>query len=134
MTRKQGKPARRERPQPTAAEIDLPPVLQMQRPQVELFAEITFKIRQSLQIPEILQTIVTEVQRVLQADRVLIYQVFPDNTGKPISEAVLPEYAAILGMEFPEEVFPLEYQQRYAKGRVRAVADVRDPQADVAAC
>ncbi len=101
---------------------------------VELFADIAFKIRQSLQLSEILRTIVTEVQRVLQADRVLIYQVFPDNTGKPISEAVLPAYQAILGMEFPEEVFPIEFQQLYAKGRVRAVTDVRDPAAAVADC
>jgi two-component system, OmpR family, sensor histidine kinase VicK len=101
---------------------------------VELFAEISFKIRQSLQLKEILRTIVTEVQQVLQADRVLIYQVLPDGTGTPISEAVLPAYPAILGMEFPEEVFPTEYQQLYAKGRVRAVADVRDPSAEVADC
>jgi two-component system, OmpR family, sensor histidine kinase VicK len=106
--------------------------LKHDRQGVELFAEITFKIRQSLQLKEILRTIVTEVQRVLQADRVLIYQVLPDGTGKPISEAVLPAYPAILGMEFPEEVFPTEYQQLYAKGRVRAVADVRDPTAEVA--
>jgi two-component system, OmpR family, sensor histidine kinase VicK len=137
MTRKQGKPVQRKRPQPTAAAIDLPlPVAQLQRerPQVELFAEITFKIRQSLQLSEILRTIVTEVQRVLKADRVLIYQVFADNTGKPISEAVLPAYAAILGTEFPEEVFPIEFQKLYAKGRVRAVTDVRDPAAAVADC
>jgi two-component system, OmpR family, sensor histidine kinase VicK len=101
---------------------------------VEVFAEISFKIRQSLQLKEILRTIVTEVQQVLQADRVLIYQVLADGTGTPISEAVLPEYPAILGMEFPEEVFPIEYQQLYAKGRVRAVADVRDPSAEVADC
>jgi two-component system, OmpR family, sensor histidine kinase VicK len=105
-----------------------------QRQGVELFTEISFKIRQSLQLKEILRTIVTEVQQVLQADRVLIYQVLPDGTGTPISEAVLPQYPAILGMEFPEEVFPTEYQQLYAKGRVRAVADVRDPQAEVADC
>jgi two-component system, OmpR family, sensor histidine kinase VicK len=107
---------------------------QSEQQRVELFAEITFKIRQSLQLTEILRTIVTEVQQVLQADRVLIYQVFADGTGKPISEAVLPGYPAILGMEFPEEVFPPEYQQRYAQGRVRAVADVRDPTAEVADC
>jgi two-component system, OmpR family, sensor histidine kinase VicK len=107
---------------------------QLPQEQVELFAAITFKIRQSLQLKEILRTTVTEVQRVLQADRVLIYQVLPDGTGKPISEAVLPAYQAILGMEFPEEVFPLEYQKLYAQGRVRAVADVRDPQAEVADC
>ena len=108
--------------------------LQRERHRGELLAEITFKIRQSLQLKEILRTIVTEVQRVLQADRVLIYQVFSDGTGKPISEAVLPAYQTILGMEFPEEVFPPEYQQRYARGRVRAITDVRDPSADVADC
>jgi two-component system, OmpR family, sensor histidine kinase VicK len=101
---------------------------------VELFAEITFKIRQSLQLKEILRTTVNEVQRVLKADRVIIYQVLPDGTGKPISEAVLPAYTAILGMEFPQEVFPIDYQQLYAQGRVRAVADVRDPAAEVADC
>jgi two-component system, OmpR family, sensor histidine kinase VicK len=108
--------------------------LQRERQRVELFAEVTLKIRQSLQLKEILRTTVTEVQRILQADRVLIYQVLPDGTGKPISEAVLPEYAAILGMEFPEEVFPLEYQQLYAGGRVRAIADVRDATAEIADC
>jgi two-component system, OmpR family, sensor histidine kinase VicK len=113
-----------------------PPVaeLQRERQRAEIFAEITFKIRQSLQLKEILRTTVTEVQRILQADRVLIYQVLPDGTGKPISEAVLPAYPAILGMEFPEEVFPTEYQKLYANGRVRAVADVRDPTAEVADC
>ncbi|WP_310481364.1 GAF domain-containing protein, partial [Chamaesiphon sp. VAR_48_metabat_403] len=105
-----------------------------ERQRSELFAEIALKIRQSLQLTEILRTIVTEIQRVLQADRVLIYQVFDDGTGKPIIEAVLPAYPPILGMEFPEEVFPPEYQQKYATGRVRAVADVRDPTAEVADC
>ncbi len=108
--------------------------LRREQQRVELFTEVTFKIRQSLQLKEILRTTVTEVQRILQADRVLIYQVLPDGTGKPISEAVLPAYPAILGMEFPEEVFPIEYQQLYAKGRVRAVADVQDPTAAVADC
>jgi two-component system, OmpR family, sensor histidine kinase VicK len=108
--------------------------LQRQRQRVELFAEVTLKIRQSLQLKEILRTTVTEVQRILKADRVLIYQVFADGTGKAISEAVLPEYPAILGMEFPEEVFPEDYQQLYALGRVRAIANARDPKAEVAEC
>jgi two-component system, OmpR family, sensor histidine kinase VicK len=110
------------------------PELHQERQRAELFAEIIFKIRQSLQLKEILRTIVTEVQQVLKADRVLIYQVLPDGTGKPISESVRPEYLAILGMNFPEEVFPLEYQQLYEQGRVRAIADVRDVTAKVADC
>ncbi len=134
-----GKAAKSPKPKSTANRQKIVPLELAQLPQgdkqrVELFAEISFKIRQSLQLKEILRTIVTEVQSVLQADRVLIYQVLADGTGKPISEAVLPAYPAILGMEFPEEVFPTEYQQLYAKGRVRSVADVRDPSAEVADC
>ncbi|MBW4616238.1 MAG: PAS domain S-box protein [Desmonostoc vinosum HA7617-LM4] len=105
-----------------------------QRQWVELFSEVTLKIRQSLQLKEILRATVTEVQRILQADRVLIYQVLPDGTGKAISEAVLPEYPAILELEFPEEVFPQEYQKLYAAGRVRAIADVHDSNANLADC
>jgi two-component system, OmpR family, sensor histidine kinase VicK len=140
MTSKSPKPAKRKSSSSRQNRVEIPTTrsisaVQLQQQQrVELFAEITLKIRQSLQLPEILRTIVTEVQRVLQADRVVIYQVFPDGTGKPISEAVLPAYAAILGMEFPEEIFPTEYQQLYAKGRVRSIADVRDPTAEIADC
>jgi two-component system, OmpR family, sensor histidine kinase VicK len=108
--------------------------LKRQRQWVKLFSEVTFKIRQSLQIKEILRATVTEVQRILQADRVLIYQVFPNGTGKAISEAVLPAYPPILDLEFPEEVFPQEYQQLYAQGRVRAITDVHDPAAGLADC
>ena len=105
-----------------------------QRQWVKLFAEVTFKIRQSLQFKEILRATVTEVQRILQADRVLIYQIFPDGTGRAITEAVLPDYPKILDLEFPEEVFPAEYQQLYANGRVRAIADVRDRQEGLSEC
>jgi two-component system, OmpR family, sensor histidine kinase VicK len=101
---------------------------------VELFAEVTLKIRQSLQLQEILQTAVTEVQRILQADRVLIYQVFANGTGMPIEEAVLPEFKPILGVEFPQEVFPEDYRQLYAKGRVRAIANVHATDAGLAPC
>lgn len=108
--------------------------LRRQHQLADLFAEVTLKIRQSLQLKEILNSTVTEVQRILQADRVLIYQVFPGGTGKAISEAVLPDLPAILGMEFPEEVFPPEYQTLYAHGRVQAIANVHDPQSGLADC
>nr|WP_242036884.1 ATP-binding protein [Leptolyngbya sp. FACHB-321] len=99
-----------------------------------LFGEVTLKIRQSLQLEDILHTTVTEVQRLLQVDRVLIYHVLPDHTGKTISEAVSPEYPALMHLEFPEEAFPQDYQQLYAQGRVRTIANVRDPTAGLATC
>jgi two-component system, OmpR family, sensor histidine kinase VicK len=105
-----------------------------QRQWVKLFAEVTLKIRQSLQFKEILRATVTEVQRILQADRVLVYQVLPNGTGRAISEAVLPNFPTIIDLEFPEEVFPTDYQELYAKGRVRAIADVHDPKAGLSEC
>lgn len=109
--------------------------LQQYYPQrAQLFADITIKIRQSLQLKDILQTTVDEVQRLLRADRVLIYQVLPDGTGNTISEAVAAPYPSILDNPFPEEVFPKDYQALYAQGRVRAIADVHDPKANVSEC
>lgn len=45
--------------------------LQRQNLRSQLFTDITLKIRQSLQIEEILQTTVTEVQKIIKSDRVL---------------------------------------------------------------
>ncbi|MBD2177759.1 GAF domain-containing protein [Pseudanabaena sp. FACHB-1998] len=95
-----------------------------QRQWLKLLTEITFKIRQSLEFKEILRATVTEVQQLLQADRVLIYQIFPDGTGQVITEVVLPDSPEILGLEFPEELFPPEYHQLYVRGEVSAIADV----------
>lgn len=109
-------------------------LIERQHQRAQLFAEITLKIRQSLQLKEILQTTVEEVQSLLDADRVLIYQVLSDGTGKAISEAVKESYPAILGMSFPEEVFPEDYQELYAKGRVQAITDVQAPDSGIAEC
>ncbi|MEL6552633.1 MAG: ATP-binding protein [Cyanobacteria bacterium J06621_11] len=100
----------------------------------QLVAAITFKIRQSLQLKEILQTTVDEVQQLLNTDRVLIYQVLPDGTGKAVSEAVKDDYPSILEMAFPEEVFPTDYQALYANGRVSAITDVQSPEAGLSDC
>jgi two-component system, OmpR family, sensor histidine kinase VicK len=120
--------------QPDLSQQDLINELALQRQRVALFSEVTLKIRQSLHLSEILATTVHEVQRILKADRVLVYQVLADGTGCAISEAVLPEYPAILHESFPEEVFPREYQVLYARGRVRAITDVADPEAGVSDC
>jgi PAS domain S-box-containing protein len=108
--------------------------LQRQNWRSQLFAEITLKIRQSLQLEEILQTTVTEIQKILQVDRVLIYRVLPNGTGCAVTEAVQPGWPAILGMSFEEEVFPLEYQELYRQGQIRAIADVQQAYAELTPC
>lgn len=82
------------------------------------------RIRQSLNLEEILNTTVTEVRQFLQTDRVLIYRLWPNGTGSAVTEAVVPGWPAVLGRTFPEEVFPPESHKVYCQGRILAISDV----------
>lgn len=108
--------------------------LQRQYQRSQLFAEVTLKIRQSLNVDDILQTAVSEVQKILHADRVLIYRLWADGTGSGVAEEVLPDWSPVLGHKFPEEVFPTNYRERYRQGRICNIADVTDQKEQVAPC
>jgi PAS domain S-box-containing protein len=97
-----------------------------------LVTQIAQHIRRSLDLDEVLSTTVEEVQRFLQADRVLIYRLWDNGTGSAIHETVLPPYPSVLGQTFPEEVFPQAYHQAYTLGKTRIIADVE--QANVEPC
>ncbi|MGK7944620.1 MAG: ATP-binding protein [Microcystaceae cyanobacterium] len=107
-------------------------LLQQQTQAEKLIHQIAHHIRQSLNLENVLSTTVADVREFLDADRVLIYQIFSDGTGKAIKETVLPQYPVILGETFPEEVFPLEYHQAYAEGKVRSITNIE--QVDVEKC
>jgi PAS domain S-box-containing protein len=107
--------------------------LQRQNQRAQLFAEVTLKIRQSLQLQEILQATVTEVQKMLNADRVLVYRLWADGTGSGVAEAVLPELPQVLNCTFPAEVFPEEYRQLYLQGRIQSIANIEDDK-EIASC
>ncbi len=100
--------------------------LNQQEQRTQLISLVTLKIRQSLELEEILQTTVTEVRNLFQADRVLIYRLWPDGTGSVVTEAVVPGWPAVLGQTFESEVFPQKYKKLYASGRVRAIEDVEN--------
>ncbi|MDJ0635670.1 MAG: PAS domain S-box protein [Xenococcaceae cyanobacterium MO_188.B29] len=68
-----------------------------------LLKSITFKIRQSLDIQEILQTTVSELQKTFNADRVLLFQFLADGAGKVIKESVQSGFPSILGKVFIDE-------------------------------
>lgn len=106
--------------------------LQRQNLRSQLFADVTLKIRQSLKLEEILQTTATEVQKILQADRVLVYRLWSNGTRSVVTEAVVQGLPITLQQTFPEEVFPEEYRQLYSQGRIRAIENVEN--ADVPSC
>lgn len=99
-------------------------VLRQQTERERLVNQIAQHIRQSLDLDEVLATTVEEVQRFLQADRVLIYRLWEDGTGCAIHETVLLPYPKVLGQTFPPEVFPEEYHQAYSFGKTRTITNV----------
>ena len=102
--------------------------LQHQTMRSQLVSEITLKIRQSLQLEEILQTTVTEVQNLLQADRILIFQMQPDGSGKVVQEAVLPGWPVILGETILDPCLKKDYINKYTQGIITAIADLKQAQ------
>ncbi|MDZ4871782.1 MAG: Sensor histidine kinase RcsC [Chroococcidiopsis cubana SAG 39.79] len=106
---------------------------QRQYQRSQLFAEVTLKIRQSLQLEDILQAAAIEVQKILQADRVVIYRLRSDGTGSAVAEAVLPGWFSVLGQQFAAEVFPEDCHQLYCQGRIRGIADV-EREENIAPC
>ena len=99
-------------------------VLQRQTVRSQLFADITLKIRQSLQLEEILQTTVTEVRNLLQADRVLIYHFVSAQLGVVSTEAVSPKWTSLLGQTFAPAAFLADMPAAYGQGKVHVVADI----------
>jgi PAS domain S-box-containing protein len=90
--------------------------LQLQYQRTELFTEVTLKIRQSLQIEEILKTTVTEVQRILQASRVFIVQLQFDGAGTVLQEVVTAPFKSV-GKHIEQPCFHHEYSENYYRDR-----------------
>jgi PAS domain S-box-containing protein len=101
--------------------------LQQQFERERLVEAIARRVRQSLQLEEILNTTVAELQQVLLADRVLVYQLLPKSGGRVIAEAVAEGCSQLVDKCFGEEVFPAESYQLYLQGRICATAELDDP-------
>ncbi len=109
--------------------------IQRQNLRSQLFTEITLKIRQSLQIEEILLITVKEMQKILQADRVLIYQFLPDESVTTVVEAVVSGLPAIKEQNITVPYFQAEYLQQYylqqyRQGRILGLANLDLPEVE----
>ncbi|MFS8807781.1 response regulator, partial [Synechococcus sp. R6-10] len=98
--------------------------LERQNRRAQLLANLSLKIRESLDIAEILETTVTEIQALLKADRVLVYRFQPDGSGIISKEKTQPGIPSLLGEVIEDPCFQEKYAQLYSQGRVRVVSDV----------
>ena len=93
--------------------------------QEKLIAVMCDRIRQSLNIEEILNTTAEEVRQFLKTDRVLIYRFESDWSGKVVVESVSPDYMATLNMVIHDPCFGESQVQPYQEGRIGAITDIQ---------
>jgi len=93
--------------------------------QESLLNRITTRIRQSLELQDILSVTVAEIRSFLNTDRIKIYRFQPDGTGQVIAESVdqnrLP---SLLNLYFPAADIPPHAREMFVKARVRSIVDV----------
>jgi GAF domain-containing protein len=85
------------------------------------------KIRQTLDLNTIFQTTVTEVLRLLEADRVSIFESVEETNwreGVFICEAVQAPFDSILSARVYDRCFGDDYAQRYQEGAIQALEDI----------
>lgn len=99
-------------------------VLRQQTERERLVVKIAQRIRQSLNLEEILNTTVSEVRQFLQADRVFIYRFEPDWGGLVVVESVSDDWKPILGSRLKDPTFVSSYVQPYKQGRIQATEDI----------
>jgi PAS domain S-box-containing protein len=95
---------------------------------LQLLSEVTQKIRQSLQIDEILKTTATEILNLLQADRVVIFRLFDRGYGQIVVEALVPGCASVLQKNITDDCFQENYLNKYSQGRIYTINDIEKAQ------
>lgn len=87
--------------------------------------QITNRIRQSLELPEILSTAAREIRRFLNVDRVKIYRFAPDGSGEVIAEAIHnKQLPSLLHLHFPASDIPQSSRDLFVRARQRVITDV----------
>lgn len=96
--------------------------LQLQRQKA--IQEITEEIRSSLNLNNILTTITNKVKEVIQADRVIVFRLFPDGKSQIVEETVANGYMTFKDSYWEDEKWSQDILEYYWQGKPRIVLDV----------
>ncbi|NUN65258.1 response regulator [Pseudanabaena biceps] len=91
-----------------------------------LLSDIALRIRQSLDLKEILNTSVTEIRKFIRADRVLIYRFHDDWMGVVEVESVDPKWRSSLNADIQDTCFQTGHWQTYQEGRKSAIDNIAE--------
>jgi PAS domain S-box-containing protein len=101
-------------------------LLSQQLRQQETIRKITQRIRESLDVNEILARVTEKVKNLLNCDRAIVFRLFADGRSRIVEEAVSPDFAVLKDMNWEDEVWSQEILDCYWQGNPRIVPDVMD--------
>jgi PAS domain S-box-containing protein len=89
-------------------------------------SQVIDKIRQTLDIDTIFNTASREVRKLLNADRVTVFQFLNDDyvEGTFVSENVANNYPSVLGLKVIDRCFADYNVERYKQGKIHATTDI----------
>lgn len=90
----------------------------------QIFTDLTLRIRRSLNLEDILKTSVKEVRKVLNTDRVVIYNFNSDYSGTVVAESVALGWTQALAETIDDPCFKEKHIKLYKDGRVRAIDNI----------
>ncbi|MFM7408873.1 MAG: CBS domain-containing protein [Cuspidothrix sp.] len=89
-----------------------------------LVSAIADRIRVSLNLEEILNSLAVEVRKLLNCDRVLIYQLYTNGNGMVIAEDIANGWLSFQGVEIFDPCFAQNWIVPYVSGRIRVINDI----------
>ncbi len=98
--------------------------LKAQAEREQLMRTVAQRIRQSLNLQDILNATVQEVRDLLGVDRVVVYQFDSEMIGTIVAESVEPGWTVSLGVEIHDTCFKTFTRVEYYQGRKRAIANI----------
>ena len=92
----------------------------------QALAKTISKIRQSLDIDVLFQSVTTEIRHLLKADRVTIFQFTPEQNwgGEFVSEDVSESWRSVLAKRIYNQSFEDQFSDHYDERRVQAISDI----------
>jgi diguanylate cyclase (GGDEF)-like protein/PAS domain S-box-containing protein len=98
--------------------------LQQQMERERMVTAIAQRLRQSLDLDQILNTTVADVRQFLQTDRVIIYRFYPDWSGIVISESVAEGWQTLLNREIKDEYIVQTQGQICLPSKLKPTSDI----------
>lgn len=90
----------------------------LRQKQQQLISLIAGKISQFINLEKILDTAVIEGRKLINADRLLVYQFGPGMTGIIVAESVLPEWIPCINRQIEDTCFRENKGKNYREGNI----------------